>query len=200
MAVDEADLTTLVRAAGAGHQPSWDALVQRFTGLLWAVARGHRLDSGDAGDVVQTTWMRLVEKLDQVEDPERLGGWLATTARRESLAVLRRRQREAPTADDAFLDVVATSGGAAVGGRSGGDVVELDSRLLASERDAQLARLFGALSGPCQRLLRVLMADPAPSYAEVSASLDMPIGSIGPSRGRCLDRLRVLALGAGVTA
>lgn len=188
MAFEDAGLTALVRGAAAGEQSCWDALVQRFTGLLWAVARGHRLDTVDAGDVVQTTWLRLVEKLDRIEDPERLGGWLATTARRECLAVLRRRQREAPTADEAFLDVVAKSG----------DVVELDSRLLVVERDAQLAEAFAALSAACQRLLRVLMADPAPTYAEVSASLDMPIGSIGPSRGRCLDRLRVLAVGAGV--
>lgn len=188
MAFEDAGLTALVRGAALGDRSAWDSLVERFTGLLWAVARSHRLDTVDAGDVVQTTWLRLVEKLDQIEDPERLGGWLATTARRECLAVLRRRQREAPTADEAFLDVVA----------SAGDGTELDSRLLTVERDALLATAFAALSAACQRLLRILMADPAPTYAAVSASLDMPIGSIGPSRGRCLAQLRVLAVEAGV--
>ncbi|MBA3525091.1 MAG: sigma-70 family RNA polymerase sigma factor, partial [Geodermatophilaceae bacterium] len=94
MAFEDAGLTALVQRAALGDQSSWNTLVDRFTGLLWAVARSHRLDTVDAGDVVQTTWLRLVEKLDRIEDPERLGGWLATTARRECLAVLRRRQRE----------------------------------------------------------------------------------------------------------
>lgn len=179
-------VTALLRAAEAGDQRAWDAIVDRFTGLLWSVARAHRLDPADAGDVVQTTWLRLVENLGRIQDPERLPGWLATTARHECLRTLRRSGREQAVGDDAPFEQPDASG-------------PLDARLLAEERDAQLWECFGALHGRCQQLLRVLMADPPPSYAEVAAALDMPVGSIGPTRGRCLDRLRALAEERGLS-
>lgn len=183
-----ASLTTLLLAAQGGSQPAWDTLVERFTALLWGVARAHRLGDADAGDVVQTTWLRLVEHLGRIEDPERLPGWLATTARHECLRALRRSRREQPTADDGDAPYDLP------------DLADpLDARLLADERDVQLWGCFGALSGRCQALLRVLTTDPAPSYAAVSAALDMPVGSIGPTRGRCLERLRALATARGVT-
>lgn len=180
-------VTELLRAAESGDSHAWDALVQRFTNLLWSVARAHRLSSADAADVVQTTWLRLVENLGRIQDPERLPGWLATTARHECLRTLRRSGRElAAGDDDAPFDLPDTT-------------EPFDARLIAEERDVQLWECFAAMSARCQHLLRVLLADPAPSYAEVSAALDMPIGSIGPTRGRCLDRLRALAQERGVS-
>jgi RNA polymerase sigma factor (sigma-70 family) len=176
----------LLRRADAGDQGAWNALVARYTNLLWSVARAHRLGDADAGDVVQTTWLRLVEHLGRIEDPERLPGWLATTARRECLRILGRAGREVLGGiDDAALDVVDEHAPA------------LDTRLLTDERDAALWRCFEGLSERCQRLLRVLMAAEPPAYAEVSEALDMPIGSIGPTRMRCLDQLRQLTREAG---
>lgn len=181
----EGTLGPLLEAAAAGDGAAWDSLVERFTGLLWATARAHRLSSADAADVVQTTWLRLVENLGRIQDPERLGGWLATTARRECLVVLRRSHREPPIGDERLLDSVPDQ-------RS-----PLDAALLADERDAALWRVFAELPDRCRRLLRVLLADPAPSYAEVAEALEMPVGSIGPTRQRCLSSLRVLAVESG---
>lgn len=179
-------VTPLVQRAAAGDQAAWNALVDRYTNLVWSVARSYRLSSSDAGDVVQTTWLRLVENLGKVQDPERLPGWLATTARRECLRVLRAGGRElVGVVDDAAFDVVDELAPA------------LDHALLQDERDAALWQCFARLSERCQRLLRVLMATEPPAYAQVSQAMGMPIGSIGPTRMRCLDRLRELTSAAG---
>lgn len=166
-----------VLAAASGDSRAWDRLVERFSGLVWAVARAHRLSDADAADVSQTTWLRLAEHVHRLREPERVGGWLATTARNEALRTVRRSSRLVPVEDDFDLLV-------------GRDDHEVDRRLLDCERDAALWDAFRALGPPCQRLLRTLMADPAPSYAEVSAALGMPVGSIGPRRARCLEHLR----------
>lgn len=178
----------LLAAAAAGDPSAWDALVDRFSGLLWATARSHRLGHSDASDVVQTTWLRLLENLGRIQDPERLGGWLATVARRECLLVLRRGDREPPVPADEMLERIPDQRG------------PLDLALLEAERDAALWACFDQLSDPCRRLLRVLMADPPPAYADVADALDMPIGSIGPTRARCLGKLRTLALQSGALA
>jgi RNA polymerase sigma factor (sigma-70 family) len=180
------DVGQLVRDAAAGDQAAWDRLVERFNGLVWAVARAHRLAGADASDVVQTTWLRLVEHLDRLQDPERVGAWLATTARRECLRTLRLSARVLPTETELLPDP--------------GSDAPLGAALLAEERDRALWEAFGGLSERCQALLRLLVADPPPSYEDVGAALDMPIGSIGPTRQRCLERLRGLAETAGVTA
>ncbi len=174
----QADLGALVRAAGEGHQAAWDELVDRFSGLLWAVARGYRLGHADAEDVVQTCWLRLAEHLGRIEHPDRLGGWLATTARNECLGVLRRGTRELMVEDDEKL-----------GGSTEHDAT---AGLVEQERGTVLWSAFARLDERCQLLLRVLMADEPPSYQAVSESLDMPIGAIGPTRQRCLDKLRRL--------
>ena len=185
----EPSLEELVHAAAAGDQEAWGAIVDRYANLLWSVARAHRLSPSDAGDVVQTTWLRLVEHLGRIEDPERLPGWLATTARRECLHLLRRTGRElVGLVDDAGLDVVDDQ------------AAPLDARLLADERDAVLWSCFERMSDRCRTLLRVLMAAEPPAYAEVAASLGMPIGSIGPTRIRCLARLRSEVGAVGITA
>jgi RNA polymerase sigma factor (sigma-70 family) len=167
----------LVAAAAAGDSAAWAALVDRYTGLLWSVARGFRLDQADAADVVQTAWLRLVEHLERLHDPEHVGAWLATTVRRECLRQLRRSGRERAT-ESTDLDTVDLT------------AEPLDAALLRDESMAELSHALNRMPDPCRRLLRVLMADPPPSYDEVSAALDMPVGSIGPTRGRCLNRLR----------
>ena len=181
---DMSEVAELVGAAAEGDQGASNELVDRYNGLVWSVARSHRLPTPDASDVVQTTWLRLVENLCRLQEPDRVGAWLATTARRECLRTLRHSARMVAVEEPP--EQVTEP--------------QLDASLLVEERDRALWQAFGGLSERCQSLLRLLVADPPPSYDEVSAALDMPIGSIGPTRQRCLDRLRGLAEGEGVTA
>lgn len=184
-----AEITALLDAARQGDQAAWDALVARFSGLMWSIARGYRLDAADAHDAVQMTWLRLVENLDRIADPERLGAWLATTTRRECLQLLRKAGRERPAALENALDGVA------------GSTEPVDAGMLLDERDRAVWRALVSISERCQRLLRVLMASPPPAYREVAAALDMQIGTIGPARQRCLDQLRqVIRADAGLAA
>jgi RNA polymerase sigma factor (sigma-70 family) len=175
----------LVRAAAAGDQGAWNRLVERFGGLVWSVARAHRLAADDAGDVVQTTWLRLVEHLDRLHDPERVGAWLATTARHESLRTLRLSARHVVAPTELLPD-------------EGADA-RLDAALLSTERDRALWGAFATLPERCRALLRLLVADPPPSYEEVGAALGMPVGSIGPTRARCLTHLRERVIARGVS-
>lgn len=180
-----ADTRELVARVRAGDQRAWATLTDRFTNLVWSVARGMRLSHADAADVVQTTWLRLVERLETLREPEYLGSWLATTARREALAAIRRNSRVGLGLTDDLGEIPAA-----------GD--PLDEALLREERDAALWQAFRSLAPRCQELLRVLMSEPPPTYADVSAALDMPVGSIGPTRQRCLNALRKIMLaGAG---
>jgi RNA polymerase sigma factor (sigma-70 family) len=179
------DTTALLESAAGGDQAAWDTLVDRFASLLWSIARAHRLSDADAADVVQTTWLKLVENLGRIKDPDRLPGWLATTARHECLRQIRRGDRERPTDEEPWQGEPAPGSG-------------VDAALLLEERNATLWRALATLSEQCRQLLRVLMATPPPSYAEVSAALDMPVGSIGPTRQRCLGRLRERAGLAGL--
>lgn len=178
MAGVERDLSALVRDAAAGDAAAWDALVERFSGLVWSVARGYGLNRADAADVSQTAWLRLVEHLGDIRDPDAVGGWLATTVRHEALRTLRRSGRAIPTDADEWDVGVAD------------DLLAIDERLTADEHKAALWQAFARLPDRCRALLRVLMADPPPSYAEAAAALGIPIGSLGPTRARCLERLR----------
>jgi RNA polymerase sigma factor (sigma-70 family) len=174
----EASNADLLTSSAAGDQDAWDELVARFGGLVWAIARSYRLKVGETDDAVQNTWLRLVENLGRISDPEHVGSWLATTTRRECLQLLRRRARIGFTTDVLDeLDPPDPSPG-------------LDASLLTEERDAALWAAVKALPDRCWALLRVLMASPPPSYSEVSAALDMAVGSIGPTRRRCLEQLR----------
>ncbi|HEY9474201.1 MAG TPA: sigma-70 family RNA polymerase sigma factor [Mycobacteriales bacterium] len=174
------DTACLFRRARAGDQHAWNCLVARYTALLWRIGRAHHLSSADAADVVQTTWLRLLEHSDRISDPARLGGWLATTARRECLRVLRHAQRERPCPDDH-----ETFDGAA-------PEAPVDADLLRTERDARLWSVLATLPERSRLLLRILMTDPPPSYDEVADALGIPRGSIGPTRARSLARLRQL--------
>lgn len=178
---DGEETACLFRRACAGDQDAWDVLVTRYTALLWRIARAHHLAPADASDVVQTTWLRLVEHAGRITDPERLGGWLGTTARRECLRILRRARRERPHPDhhDAFEEAEQPA-------------PPPDTHLLRRERDAQLWSAMATLPERSRVLLEVLMADQPPSYDDIALALDMPRGSIGPTRARSLLRLRQL--------
>jgi len=169
------DLTSLVQAASRDDQAAWNTLVDRFSGLVWHVVRGFRLPDAVAEDAYQTTWLRLTEHLDRIRQPESLAGWLARTARNECLRTIRLSQREQLTDEPDEPD---------------GATPELDARHIASERDAILWSAFATLGERCQELLRLLLADPPIPYETISEMLDMPIGSIGPTRARCLQKLR----------
>jgi RNA polymerase sigma factor (sigma-70 family) len=185
--VADGEVGDLVAAAADGDDDAWRALVLRYVDLVWAVARAHGLGDCDAADVSQTTWLRFTEHVDRLREPERLGAWLATTARRECLKVLRERRRQIPT------------GAVEASGREIADrpifTGEREAERLRSADAALVNEALARLSTPCQQLLRMLSSEPRPSYREVSAALDMPIGSIGPTRSRCLDRLRENLLG-----
>jgi RNA polymerase sigma factor (sigma-70 family) len=176
--VDPDQVADCLRRAAGGDSAGWDALVEQFGALVWSVARAHRLSAADAADVSQTTWLRLVEHLDSITRPERLGAWLATTARRECLGVIRRRSRQIPVDDSARPAEESL------------DEAPPDGPLLEAEAHSIVVIAFGRLAERCQRLLRLLMVDPPPQYADVAAALDIPIGSIGPTRARCLERLK----------
>jgi RNA polymerase sigma factor (sigma-70 family) len=171
----------LVRDASGGDSGAWSALVDRFAPLVWSVARGYRLGQHDAADVSQTTWLRLAEHIDRLREPERVGAWLATTAGHESLAVIRRRQRQVPLEETTLYEVLD------------GDFSDQPAEsVLRDAQSEELWRAFSALPVRSQLLLRLLFADPQPSYQEIATLTGMPIGSIGPTRARCLRELREL--------
>jgi RNA polymerase sigma factor (sigma-70 family) len=170
------DLPALVRAAEAGDETAWSELVDRFSGLVWHVIQGFRLPRAVGEDVFQTTWLRLTEHLSRIRQPESLGGWLARTAKNECLRAVTLGQRERLDLDEGTVVIDLCP--------------DVDRPLLDESRDEVLWQAFEGLPDACQRLLRLLIADPPLSYLEVSEMLDMPIGSIGPTRARCLSRLR----------
>jgi RNA polymerase sigma factor (sigma-70 family) len=179
----------LVHGAADGDQRAWDSLVDRFSGLVWSVTRQHRLSDADAADVCQATWLRLVENLAALREPEAVGGWLATTARRECLRIIRHSGRQVVTDIEGEIELAADS-----------QQTDPDRFLLADERHVAMRAAFAQLGEACRTLLKLLIADPPLSYSEISGVLDMPIGSIGPTRARCLDRLRKSPALAGITA
>lgn len=175
------DAGLLVRLAAAGDRRAWERLVDQYSRLIWAMTRDFRLAETDAADVVQATWLRLLEHIHRIEYPERIGSWLATTARHECLRHLAASKRIMLVEDH----------DAAFGGTAAHQP-EVDERLLAEERAAAVREAMATLPTRSQQLLELLMADPPVSYTEISDQLGLPIGSIGPTRGRCLERLRLI--------
>jgi RNA polymerase sigma factor (sigma-70 family) len=178
--VDSSDVATLVRRAAGGDRKAWEGLVSQYERLIWSITVEFKLVESDASDVAQTTWLRLLEHIDRIQYPDRVGSWLAATARNECLRSLAARKRVILGHDDAELNSAVAA------------VPEVDERILAHERDQVVRDAMSRLPGRWQRLLEMLMADPPVSYAEISDQLGVPVGSIGPTRGRCLARLRVL--------
>jgi RNA polymerase sigma factor (sigma-70 family) len=175
---DDADLVLIVAQAREGVAAAWEALIGRFGGLVAAIARRCRLSDADVAEVCQTTWLRLVENLDRIEQPERLGAWLATTARRESLRIATRQ--------------VAVSANDLVYSLPDDKADPLDAGLLRQEQVRAIRMAAEQLSPRCRSLLGLLMGDDDLPYKEIAEQLSMPIGSIGPTRGRCLEHLRDL--------
>ena len=169
----------LVERARSGDRQAWDALVERYAPLIWSICRRHRLGRADANDVGQSVWLRLLNQLDRIREPAALPGWLSTTTRRECLRVLSAAQ--GPHATIYALNVESLPDQ-----RAG----TADQELLAAERHAALRAAFTQLPPNGQQLLALLTADPPTPYADISAQLGIPVGSIGPTRSRYLDKIR----------
>jgi RNA polymerase sigma factor (sigma-70 family) len=174
-AVTDVDVGLLVQAAAAGDEGAWRHLVDRYVRLVWSVVREFRLGDEISEDIVQTTWLRLAENLDRIREPERVGSWLATTARREAIRTTRKRVQEPPV-DVGGYELPA-------------DDIDLDLRLIDSEECAAVVRAFHSLGQECRELVRLRALDPPMSYREIAEILSIPIGSIGPKRMRCINKL-----------
>jgi RNA polymerase sigma factor (sigma-70 family) len=186
--MEDDELTQRVHAAANGDQGAWSWLVDRFSGLVWSVIRANGLSDSDAADAYQLTWLRLLERIGTVREPPRLGGWLATTARNECRGVWRRSGRAMPM-DDEGLDRVS------------GTAPASDEPSVAASRDEALWQAFKKLTVRCQQVLRVLVADAEdgpPQYSTAALILQMPVGSLGPTRRRCLDQLRRMLPADGI--
>jgi RNA polymerase sigma factor (sigma-70 family) len=172
-------VTDLVTRATNGDQRAWDALVERYAPLVWSICRRYRLSAADADDAGQAVWLHLVDQLDNIRDPAALPGWLATTTRRECTRILRAAQKTQP--QGSMLDATTIPGQ---------QTATIEDELLRAERHAALREALTHLPPHCQQLIALLIEDPPVPYTEISARLGIPVGSIGPCRGRCLDKLR----------
>jgi RNA polymerase sigma factor (sigma-70 family) len=172
---DDPVVVELVALARAGDQAAWDRIVARYAPLVWGLCRRYGLSGADVDDVGAAVWLRLVERLDTLREPAALPGWLATTVRRECLQLLRSQSRFATV--DTLVEPASAE-------------PEVDEWLLTEERHLALRDAFAALPEHCRKLLRLLFGDPQPSYAQISIATGTPIGAIGPTRQRCLAKLR----------
>jgi RNA polymerase sigma factor (sigma-70 family) len=176
---DNPAVTDLVTRAAKGEKQAWDALVERFIPLIWSICRNHRLSNADAEDVGQIVWLQLTGQLGKIRDPAALPGWLATVTRRECLRVVDATHRLPMVGYVIDAEIIADERSATA-----------EQELLATERHAALREAFATLSPSDQQLIAMLLDDPPVSYAEISARLGIPVGSIGPTRRRCVDKLR----------
>lgn len=170
------DLTELVNRARSGDQGAWDQLVERFATLVWSVCRRYGIVGGDAEDVAASVWLKLVERLDSIREPAALPGWISTTTVRECLRVLRARSRQVSLDDERLAE-------------EGTDAVS-DEWLLEQERHIALRVAFAGLSQRCRHLLSLIFGDPPMPYRQIADELGMTVGGIGPTRMRCLDKVR----------
>jgi RNA polymerase sigma factor (sigma-70 family) len=187
---DPAGHSVVQRAADAfgayrdGDRGSFDELVTVLTPLLWHTVRGQGVDPVAAEDVVQTIWMRLLHSSASIRDPQTIVQWLLTAARREAWRIAKRTRGEdnrrvpLPTQDGQQPDVPA------------GPEQLTDEAVLRVDRQRRLWKHVQALPSRCRELIRVIAFADRPDYAVIAASLGMPVGSIGPTRGRCLAKLR----------
>jgi RNA polymerase sigma factor (sigma-70 family) len=176
---DDPAVIALVTRARDGDQHAWNEIVDRYAPLVWSICNRYQLNRNDIDDVGQTVWLLLVEQLGNLRAPAALPGWLATTTQRECLRLLRtaRRYDSFRSPVDSLMAPDETS-------------PMIDQEVIAAELNAALRESFAELPPRCRQLLSMLLTDPPLSYAEISAALTIPIGSIGPQRARCLGRLR----------
>jgi RNA polymerase sigma factor (sigma-70 family) len=163
----------LVAGALDGDEVAWRSIVNRYGSLVSAIARQHRLDAQELADVSQNVWLKLLESLGTLREPKALAGWLRTTTRNECVRAIRVRR-----AHLALTESVP------------GTDPPVEEELLAAERRQLLREAFGELPANCRELLSALLEDPPPSYAQLGARLGVPVGSVGPTRARCLEKLR----------
>jgi RNA polymerase sigma factor (sigma-70 family) len=175
---DDPVVVALVTRAADGDQGAWNDIVERYAPLVWAICGRYRLSSQDIEDIGQTVWLRLVEQLGTLREPAALPGWLATTTQRECVRASRAARR-LDRADAGSDDLESLPGPAAI-----------EQEIITAEMHAALRAALADLPPRCRQLLELLMSDPPRSYGEISAILQVPVGSIGPVRGRCLQRLR----------
>ena len=182
--MEPAEVTVLVHRAAEGDPAAWNAIVDEYAGLLWSVVRGFRLNEAQAADAVQTTWLRLVEHVADLREPEHVAGWLKTTARRACLQVIRQGGREQ------LVDWDEDRG--PVGGvrYEGLEEDGPEAAALRQEQQVLVRRALAELPDRQRQLMELLLASPPISYQDISARLGMPIGSIGPTRARILAHLR----------
>ena len=186
---DDPFVVALVMRAASGDQRAWNDIVERYSPLIWAICTRYQLSSHDAEDVAQTVWLLLVEQLGKLREPAALPGWLATTTQRECLRVVTaaRRTEQLASKPEEALELL--------------DNTAIEQEIIVAERNAALRTALAELPPHCRDLLTLLISDPPQSYAEISATLRIRIGSIGPTRARCLERLRksstLIALGEG---
>lgn len=173
------EVELLVARAAGNDAAAWEQLVDRFAGLVWTVVRSVGLNDTDSADVCQTTWMRLAEHLDDLHDTGRLGAWLATTARREAIRVSRLGSRHVPVDPWEWLDQPF-------------DGLDPEAAAVDAERAAAVQAAVAVLPAHCRQLLLSLTRDPPVPYLELSAEMGVPIGTIGPTRSRCLRKLERL--------
>jgi RNA polymerase sigma factor (sigma-70 family) len=176
----------LVEGARKGDAGAWEELVARFGGMIAATGRRFGLGATDVAEVQQTTWLRLVENLDRIEQPERIGGWLATTARRECLRLVQHGAKCKVDAHQMLANMADR------------DLPEPDARLIAEEREVVVRAALRRLKPRWREFLSLLVSDDQLGYKDISKLLKMPIGSIGPTRARCLEQLRRLVEDEGI--
>ena len=174
-----ARIASLVSAARNGSEEALGQIVTDFSPLLWQVARAAGLSQGDAEDVLQTTWMRLLAHLDGIHTASALTAWLVTTTKREAWRVRGAGRRQLPADQDWLTALPDPAPG-------------YDEQVIVGEQRRALWAALGQLEPRCQELLRIVAFVPRPDYAAVAAKLGMRVGSVGPTRGRCLAKLRVL--------
>jgi len=182
-----------IDAVPVDDQAAWDALVTRFTGLLWSAVRAYDLSPADAADAVQGTWLRLLESLHTIRDPDRIGSWLFTTAKREASLLSRRHRDERLVADlsDAEHARLAPAGAAHA------DPV---LAVLSADEGRRLWQAVDEMHEPCRSLFRLMATAPDAGVHQLAGRLGMPSGSYGPTRGRCLNRLRTMLIAREATS
>jgi RNA polymerase sigma factor (sigma-70 family) len=186
----EQPLETLVAAAITGSSAAWDVLVERLERVVWKSVNMMTYDHEIRDDAFAATWLRLAERLDTIREPEKLPGWLATTACNEVRQIVRQRGRQHPSLTESWA---SNSGGGDLLDTLSDDPGEHADALMADEQRQVVRAAFGRLDEHCRELITVLvLADPPLPYDEASEVLGRPIGSLGPARRRCLDKMRTL--------
>jgi RNA polymerase sigma factor (sigma-70 family) len=176
---NDSSVGALVARVCEGDQEAWNEIIERYAPLVWSICLRHQLSRSDIDDVGQSVWLLLVENIGKLRDPAALPGWLATTTKRECLRILKATRRhdhaDLPPEEQLPLDP---------------DAATIEQEVIVAERNAALRAAFAELPHACHELLSLLIDDPPLPYADISTALGVPIGSIGPTRARCLERLR----------